>query len=63
VANHEKNWIHFAQICRINKSKKTAVVKWDITLKKDMVNLGDYKKYDELDVNQMKLKSTNFFLT
>ncbi len=37
-------------------------MKWDVTLKKDMVDLGDCKKYDELDVSQRKHKSTDFFL-
>jgi hypothetical protein len=36
-------------------------VKWDVTLKKDMVDLGDCKKYDEMDVSQRKRKSKDFY--
>ncbi len=34
---------------------------WEETLKKDTVNLGDSKKYNELDVIPRKHKSTDFF--
>jgi hypothetical protein len=57
VANHGKHWIHLAQICSINNSKKNAVVKWD-----NIVDLGICKNYDELDVSQKKHKSTDFIL-
>ncbi len=40
---------------------KTAVVKWEETLKKDTVHLGDCKKYSKLDVITRKRKSTYFF--
>ena len=40
---------------------KTAVVKWEETLKKDTVHLGDCKKYNKLDVIPRKWKSTDFF--
>jgi hypothetical protein len=36
-------------------------VKWDITWKKDHVDLGDCKKNDETDVSQKKRKSTDFY--
>jgi hypothetical protein len=36
-------------------------VKWEETLKKDTVNLGDCKKYNILDVIPRKRKSTDFF--
>jgi hypothetical protein len=45
----------------LTKTQKTAVVKWEETLKKDMVNLGDCKKYTKLDVIPRKCKSTDFF--
>ncbi len=32
-----------------------------MTLKKDIVDLGDYKKYTDQDVSQRKLKSKDFF--
>jgi hypothetical protein len=38
-----------------------AVVKWEDTLKKEFVYLGDCKKYNELDVITRKCKSTDFF--
>jgi hypothetical protein len=50
VANHGKHWIQVAKICSIDKSTKLAIVKWDVTLKKDTVNLGDCKKYDGMEV-------------
>jgi hypothetical protein len=61
VTKHGKHWIQLAKIFSSDKSTKLAVVKWDVTLKKDMVDLGDCKKYDEIDVSQRKPKSTNFF--
>jgi hypothetical protein len=36
-------------------------VKWEETLKKETVNLGDCKKYSKLDVIPRKRKSTDFF--
>jgi hypothetical protein len=36
-------------------------VKWEETQKKDTVDLGDCKKYKELNVIQRKQKSTDFF--
>jgi hypothetical protein len=62
VANHGNYWIQLAKICSIDISTKLTVVKWDVTLKKDMVNLGDCKKYDEMDVRQRKCQSTDYFL-
>jgi hypothetical protein len=61
VAKHGKHWIQLVKICSIEKITKLAVVKWDVTLKKDTVDLGDCKKYDEMDVSQRKPKSTDFF--
>jgi hypothetical protein len=52
VANHGKHWIQLAKFCSIYKSTKLAVVKWDVNLKKDTVDLGDCKKYDEMDVSK-----------
>jgi hypothetical protein len=60
VENHGKHWIHLGHIIRIDKNTKTAVVKWEITLKKDTVHLGDCKKYNDLDVPR-KRKSTDCF--
>jgi hypothetical protein len=61
VENHGKYWIHLGHIISIDKKTKTAVVKWEETLKKDTVHLGDCKKYNELDVIPRKRKSTDFF--
>ncbi len=36
-------------------------MKWEETLKKDTVHLGDCKKYNKLDVIPRKRKSTDFF--
>jgi hypothetical protein len=36
-------------------------VKWEEILKMDIVNLGDFKKYNELYVIPRKCKSTDFF--
>jgi hypothetical protein len=60
VGNHGKHWIHLGRIISIDKETKTAVVKWEETLKKDTVHLGDCKKYNKLDVPR-KWKSTDFF--
>ncbi len=61
VENHGKHWIHLGYIISIDKSTKTAVVKWEETWKKDPVHLGDCKKYNKLDVIPRKWKSTDFF--
>ncbi len=34
---------------------------WDVTQKKDTVDLGDCKKNDEMDVSQKKRTSTDFY--
>jgi hypothetical protein len=44
VENHGKHSIHLGLIISIDKNTKTAVVKWEETLKKDTVHLGDCKK-------------------
>jgi hypothetical protein len=41
VDNHGKHWIHLGNTISIDKNTKTAVVKWEETLKKDTVHLGD----------------------
>ncbi len=61
VENNGKHWIHLEYIISIDKSTKTAVVKWEETQKKDTVHLGDCKKYNKLDVIPRKRKSTDFF--
>jgi hypothetical protein len=61
VENHGKHWIHLGHIISIDNSTKTATVKWEEMLKKDTVNLGDCKKYNELDVIPRKCKFTDFF--
>jgi hypothetical protein len=60
VENHEKQWIHLGCIISIDKDTKSAVVKWEITLKKDTVHSVDCKKYNKLDVPK-KRKSTDFY--
>jgi hypothetical protein len=61
VENHGKHWIHLEHIISIDKNTKTAGVKWEETLKKDTVHLGDCKKYNKLDVIPRKRISTDFF--
>jgi hypothetical protein len=61
VENHGKHWIHLGSIISIDKNAKTAVVKWEETLKKDTINLGDCKKYNKVDAIPRKCKSTDFF--
>ncbi len=61
VENHGKHWVHLDHIISIDKNTKTAFVKWEETLKKDTVHLGDCKKHNKLDVIPRKWKSTDFF--
>jgi hypothetical protein len=61
VGNHGKHWIHLGHIISIYKNTKSAVVKCKETQKKDTVHLGDWKKYNELEVIPMKRKSTDLF--
>jgi hypothetical protein len=44
VGGHGKHCIQLGHIISIDKNTKTADVKWEETLKKDTVNLGDCKK-------------------
>jgi hypothetical protein len=60
MENHQKHCINLEHIISIDKNTKTAVVKWEETLKKYTVHLGDCKKYDKLDVIPRKHKSTDF---
>ncbi len=61
MENHEKHWIHLGHIITIDKKTKTAVVKWEKTLKRDTVHLRDCKKYNKLEFIPRKRKSTDFF--
>ncbi len=61
MENHGKHWIHLGNNISIDKNTKTAVVKWEETLKKDPVHLGDCKKYNKLEFIPRKCKSTDFF--
>jgi hypothetical protein len=61
VENHGKHWIRLGHIISIDKKTKTTVVKWEETQKKETVHLGDCQKYNELDVNPRKHKSTDLF--
>jgi hypothetical protein len=61
VANHGNHWQQFAVTCSIDYSTKIAIVNWDVTWKKNPVDLGDCKKYDEMDVSQRKPTSTDFY--
>jgi hypothetical protein len=62
VENHGKHWIHLGYIISIDKNTKIAVVKWEETLKKDTVHLGDCKRYNKQEVTiPRKSKSTDFF--
>jgi hypothetical protein len=61
VENPGNHWIHLGHIISIDKNTKTAVEKWEETLKKDTLHLGDCKKYNKLDVIPRKRKSTDFF--
>ncbi len=60
VENHGKHLIHVGHIISIDKDTKSAVVKWETTLKKDTVHLVDCKMYNNLDVPR-KQKSTDVF--
>ncbi len=61
VGNHGKHWIHLGHIISIDKNTQTAFVKWEETLKKDTVHLGDCKKYNKLEFIPRKRKYTDFF--
>jgi hypothetical protein len=61
VENHGKHWFHLGHIISIDKNTKTAVVKWEETLKKDTIHLDDCKKYNKLEFIPRKHKSTDFF--
>jgi hypothetical protein len=61
VENRGKHWINLGHIISIDKNTKTAVVKWEETLKKDTAHLGDCKKYKKLEFIPRKHKSTDFF--
>jgi hypothetical protein len=60
VENHGEHWIHLGYIISIDKNTRTAVVKWEETLKRDTVHLDDCKNYNKLDIIPRKRKSTDF---
>ncbi len=45
VKNHGKHWNHLGHIISIDKNTKTAVMKWEETLKKDTIYLCDCKRW------------------
>jgi hypothetical protein len=51
VENHGKHWIYLGHIISIDKDTKTALVKWEETLKKDTVHLGDCKKVQQTGIH------------
>jgi glutamine synthetase type III len=61
VSNQGSKWEHLAKIVEIIESTSSAVVKWDSTLKKDIVDLADCKKYDLDEVSERKRKATDFY--
>ena len=61
VSNQGSKWDHLAKIVKIIESTSSAVVKWDSTLKKDIVALADCKKYDVDKVSDRKPKATDFY--
>jgi primosomal replication protein N len=60
VLNHGDKWIHLARIVEINKVTSSAVVKWDTSLRKDTVDLGNCRKYDNEIILNRKRKATDF---
>ena len=60
MSNQGSKWDHLAKIVEIIESTSSAVVKWDSTLKKDIVDLADCKKYDLDEVSERKRKATDF---
>jgi hypothetical protein len=61
VSNQGSKWDHLAKIVEIIESTSSAVVKWDSTLKKDIVALAECKKYDVDEVSDRKPKATDFY--
>jgi hypothetical protein len=61
VSNQGSKWDHLAKIVEFIESTSSAVVKWDSTLKKDIVDLADCKKYDVDEVSDRKRKATDFY--
>jgi hypothetical protein len=61
VENHGKHWILLGHIISIDQNTKTALVKWEETLKKDTVHLGDCKKYNKLEFIPRKCKLQIYF--
>jgi hypothetical protein len=41
VENHDKQWPHKAEIVDIDMENNTAWIRWEMTWKKDLVDLGD----------------------
>ena len=61
VLNHGTNWTHHAIIVSINERTSSAVVKWNLNGKKDLVDLADCMKYDLQCVSETKRKPTDFY--
>jgi hypothetical protein len=52
----------FGHILSIDKNTKTAVVKWEETLKTDTVHLGECKKVQQTGVHSKETYSYRFLL-
>ncbi len=61
VSNHGTKWTHHAKIVSINESTSSAVAKWNSNSKKDLVDLVDCMKYDQICVSKIKRKPTDFY--
>jgi hypothetical protein len=59
--NHGKHWTHKAQIIDIDMENNTAWIRWEMTQKKDFVDLEDLKQFSLENTLPRKQKPTDFY--
>ncbi len=61
VENHGKQWPHKSDIVNIDMENNTAWIRWEITRKKDLVDLGDLTQFSLKDASPRKQKPTDCY--
>ncbi len=59
VLSHGIELLHLTKVIKVDHVEKTAVVKWDVTCKNELVELKHCQKYNVKETSQRKRKSTD----
>jgi hypothetical protein len=61
VENHCKQWPNKAEIVNIDTENNTALIRWEMTLKVDLVDLKDLNLFSLKNALPKKQKPTDFY--